>query len=331
MRSIAVVAGMVVAMILALAILLPFPSGLTPNSSNSATSSSSTLSSTLFTSSSLSNSSQVMQLITVVTTNMTIPDSNISRTITSMQTTSINKTPTNEPRNGSITVLGETLDGTSHVNGIEVDLRINGTDVAIGSTPVTFHNLQLGVQYGVVVYWYGADYVRYINDSNTGIDLQRYDLVTLNQSSPSDTLTAMFEVVPASQAASLNIIAEYPNGTLIGTTSVVNNYVLHSSGMWLTVTPPFQSKPYTGTFTGGSILPFILFNHETYTIQMTELSCGPEQNLNGQSIGIVENVWSHWENTNSANSSATITLNGSETLIAIYNQVTQASCPVHSG
>ena len=221
--------------------------------------------------------------------------------------------------------MGETLNGTSQVNGIEVDLRINGNDVAIGSTPVTFHNLQLGVQYGVVVYWYGNYYVRYINDANTGIDLQRYDLVTLNRSNPSDVLTAQFEFVPQSQASSLNVIAEYPNGTHIGSTSVVNNYVLHSSGMWLTVTPPFQSTPYTGTFTGGSILPFTLFNHQTYSVQMSVSSCGPEQNLKGQSIGTVENVWSHWENNSSTNSTFTITLDGSVTLIAIYDQVSPAT------
>ncbi|MHB1869053.1 MAG: hypothetical protein ACYCPP_08930, partial [Nitrososphaerales archaeon] len=82
--------------------------------------------------------------------------------------------------------MGETLNGTTPVTGIEVDLRINGNPVESGFTPVTFTNLQLGVQYGVVVFWYGNNYVRYINDANTGVDLQRYDLVTLNQSKPSD-------------------------------------------------------------------------------------------------------------------------------------------------
>ncbi len=182
------------------------------------------------------------------------------------------------------------------------------------------------MQYGVVVYWYGSYYIRYINDQNTGIDLQRYDTVTLNQSAPSDTLTGMFEYVPPSEAASLNIIAEYPNGTQIGSAAVVNGYDLHSSGMWLTVTPPFQSEPYTGTFTGGSILPFIFFNHETYTVQMSTASCGEEQNINGQNIGDVENVWSHWENGSSTNPTMSITLNGNATLIAIYNQVSPPSC-----
>ncbi|MDG6999508.1 MAG: hypothetical protein JRN15_10380 [Nitrososphaerota archaeon] len=207
-----------------------------------------------------------------------------------------------------------------------VELRINGTDVDTGYTPVTFSNLQFGVQYGVVVYWFAPNYIRYINDSLTGMDLQRYDLVTLNQSNPTDTLTAVYENVPTSQAATLNIFAEYPNGTLIGSAAVVNGYDLHSSGMWLTVTPPFQSTPYTGTFTGGSILPFTFFNNETYTVQMAASSCGPDQNLSGQIIGIVYNVFSHWQNNNSTSVSQSITLSGNDTWTAIYNQVTPAPC-----
>jgi hypothetical protein len=203
---------------------------------------------------------------------------------------------------------------------------VNGTDVSVGSIPVTFSNLQLGVQYGIVVYWYGNNYIRYISDSNTGVDLQRYDLVTLNQSHPTDTLVAYFENVPSSQAASLNIIAEYPNGTKIGSASVVNGYDLHSSGIWLTVTPPFQNSPYTGTFTGGSILPFIFFNHETYTVEMSTSSCGPEQNLNGQPIGTVENVWSHWQDNGNTNNVRPVTLNGNQTIVAIYDQVQPANC-----
>jgi hypothetical protein len=203
---------------------------------------------------------------------------------------------------------------------------VNGTDVATGGIPVTFSKLQLGVQYGVVVYWYGNNYIRYINDSNSGVDLQRYDLVTLNQSNPTDTLVAYFENVPSSQAASLNIIAEYPNGTRIGSAAVVNGYDLHSSGMWLTVSPPFQSSPYTGTFTGGSILPFIFFNHETYTVEMSGSSCGPEQNINGQPIGTVENVWSHWQDNGNTNEVRAVSLNGNQTIVAIYDQVQPANC-----
>ncbi|MCL4517599.1 MAG: hypothetical protein M1587_00195 [Thaumarchaeota archaeon] len=222
--------------------------------------------------------------------------------------------------------MGENLNGSSPVNGILVELRINGTNVATGYTPVTFSNIQFGVQYGVVVYWFAPYYIRYINDSLTGIDLQRYDLVTLSQSSPSATLTGMFEYVPASQSATLNILAEYPNGTLIGSSAIVNGYDLHSSGMWLTVTPPFQSTPYTGTYTGGSILPFTFFNNQTYTVQMVSSSCGPDQNISGQIIGIVYNVFSHWQNDNSTNAFKSITLNGSATLTAIYDQVIPAPC-----
>ena len=211
---------------------------------------------------------------------------------------------------------------------MEVDLRINGSPVESGNTPVTFSNLQFGVIYQIIVFWYGNYYIRYINDANTGVDLQRYDAVTLNQSRPSDTLTAMFEYVPPSQATTLNIIAEFPNGTLIGTSqqNASANYIQHSSGMWLTLTPPGQTTPYTGTFTGGSILPFTLFNLETYTVQMTLDSCGMILLANGQTVGPVDIVWSHWQKDGSTDATRAITLNGAASYVAIYDQVTPAPC-----
>ena len=59
--------------------------------------------------------------------------------------------------------------------------------------------------------------------------------------------------------------AQFPNGTQIGTTFNNTDYIQHTPGMWLTVTPPGSSQPFTGSFTGGSILPFILFKGQTYT------------------------------------------------------------------
>jgi hypothetical protein len=224
--------------------------------------------------------------------------------------------------------LGETLNGTTPVPGMEVDLRINGNPIESGFTPVTFANLQFGVQYQVVVFWYGNYYIRYIKDANTGVDLQRYDTITLNQSKPSDTLTGMFEYVPTSQATSLNIIAEFPNGTLIGTSqqNATADYIQHSSGMWLTLAPPGQTTPYTGTFTGGSILPFTLFKGETYTVQMTLDACGMVLSANGQTVGPVDIVWSHWQVDGSTDANRAITLKGPATYIAIYDQLTPAPC-----
>jgi len=261
---------------------------------------------------------------TTTTYSTTVLTSNHTATKTS--TVTANSSTTTAQDNGSITVLGRLLNGSAPVNGIEVDLRVNGTNVAVGGTPVTFNHLKLGVQYGVVIYWYDNYYIRYINDSNTGMDLQRYDLVTLNSSSPTDNLTGAFEYVPPSKAASLNLFAEYPNGTLIGGAAIVNGYDLHSSGMWLTVTPPFQNTPYTGTFTGGSILPFTLFDNQTYTVNMALSSCGTEQNINGTNIGTVYNVWSHWADNNSTNATRQITLNGSKSLTAVYEQVKPPPC-----
>lgn len=231
---------------------------------------------------------------------------------------------------GSITVLGLSMNGSSvPIYGAYIDLRINGTHVASGYTPVTFTNLQLGVQYGVVVYWFSNYYIRYINDSLTGIDLQRYDLVTLNASDPQDTLQCYFQYVPSAQAASLNILAEFPNGTLIGTASYYTqlNYILHSPGMWVTIIPQDQTEPFTGTYTGGSILPFILFNHESYTIDMSSAYCGEwYTGLSNGTIPTVDIVWSHWLNGSSTDSNLTVSLNSNVTYVAVYNQIYPASC-----
>jgi hypothetical protein len=57
----------------------------------------------------------------------------------------------------------------------------------------------------------------------------------------------------------LNIIAEYPNGTQIGTTFNNTGYIQHTPGMWLTVTPPDATIPYTGDIHGRespSVRPF---------------------------------------------------------------------------
>jgi hypothetical protein len=234
---------------------------------------------------------------------------------------------------GSITVVGANINGsTVPVHGMFVDLRINGTHVASGFTPVTFANLQLGVQYGVVVYWSDYYYIRYMNDSNTGVDLQRYDLVTLNSSFPHDTLVGAFQYVPPSQAAALNVLAEFPNGTLIGNASyfLKLNYILHGPGMWVTLTPPNTSEPFTGTFTGGSILPFILYNHENYTIGMAEGYCGEwYTGLANGTAPTVDIVWSHWLN-GSTDVNRTVDLSGNVTYVAIYDQLYPANCPSNS-
>jgi hypothetical protein len=215
------------------------------------------------------------------------------------------------------------------IDGVYIDLRVNGTHVASGFTPVTFTNLQLGVQYGVVVYWFSNYYIRYINDSLTGVNLQRYDLVTLNATDSSDTLRGVFQYVPPSQSAALNILAEFPNGTIIGNSSYYPslNYILHSPGMWLTLTPPGQTTPFTGTFTGGSVLPFILYNHETYTIDMSASYCGDwYSGLTNGTLPVVDIVWSHWLNGSSTNTSMIVPLEGNVTYVAVYNQVYPANC-----
>jgi hypothetical protein len=205
---------------------------------------------------------------------------------------------------GSITVTSSQLGTGAALSGMFVDLRLNNNHIVSGYTPVTFTGLQLGSKYLVVMYGYGANYFRHFSTGN----LQRYSYVTLNTTvgQTAYALNALYENVPNAQAASLNIIAQFPNGTQIGTASEIGGYPQHTPGMYLSVTPPGAASPYTATFTGGSILPFIFFNHETYTVAL--------------SAGYSNITFAYWKDDGSANPTRAFDLNGNSTFIAIYTE-----------
>ncbi len=204
-------------------------------------------------------------------------------------------TPTN-----SIVVSSTMLNGTNF-SGVQVDLRINGTTIKTGYTPATFSGLTPGVQYDVVVYWLNNIYFRHFSDGN----LERYAVVTLNGTKYA-SLDAEFQYVPPQDAAALNIMAEFPNGTQIGTSHDANGSDSHTPGMWVQIVPPGSTQAYTGTFTGGSILPFIFFNHETYTIQMSS-SYGNLQFL-------------YWKDNMSNSPTRSVILDGNETYVAVFEE-----------
>jgi len=215
-----------------------------------------------------------------------------------MFTTFYSQTSLPIPTN-SIVVSSSMLNGAS-LSGVQIDLRINGTTIKTGYTPVTFSGLTPGIQYEVVVYWLNNTYFRHFSDGN----LNRYATVTLT-GSKYVSMNAEFQSVPFQDAAALNVIAELPNGTQIGTSNQVNGSNFHSPGMWFQIVPPGSTQPFTGSYTGGSILPFIFFNHENYTIQM---STG-YQNLN----------FLYWKDNKSQDPTRTVVLNGNATYIAIFN------------
>lgn len=203
---------------------------------------------------------------------------------------------------------GDTIVVSSHdmhtgavLSGFFVDVRVNGNHIVSGYTPIKFTGLSPHVQYQVVVYWYGSDYFRHFSNGN----LNRYALIKFSTGGQTSKLNALYENVPSSSAANLNVIAEFPNGTQIGTTFCNNGYVQHTPGMWLTVAP-YGQGPFTGSFTGGSMLPFTLFNGQTYTIQMT---------LSYNNI-----YFDHWQDNGNTNAQRTVTLNGAATYTAIYVQ-----------
>jgi hypothetical protein len=220
-------------------------------------------------------------------------------TLTAIFTTTPQSPP---PTPYSITVTSDELNGTA-VGGFLVDVRVQGYPIQSGYTPVTFHDLEPGLQYQVVAYWYGNYYFRHFSDG----DLNRYELVTFNSTgSQQVALDATYEYVPPSHAASLNIIATFPNGTQIGTTFNNTGYIQHTPGLWLTVTPPGDTAPYTGSYTGGSSLPFILPADETYTIEMTPAY----GNLH----------FAYWKDTGSTDPTRSVPLDGNTTLVAVYEQ-----------
>ncbi len=200
----------------------------------------------------------------------------------------------------TITVTSALLNGTL-INGIYYDLRLNNTVVSCGYTPLTFTNLSPGQTYELVAYWATDYYYRHFSNGN----LNRYQLFSMNVSS-SYNITGIYEYIPLKKLATLNIVAEFPNGTLIGQSYQQGKNFFHTPGMWIAITPPGSSTPYTGGYTGGSILPFDLVNHSSYTIKMAQ----GYQNIN----------FSHWDDTGSNNTSRVLKIQGDTNLTAIYVQ-----------
>lgn len=202
----------------------------------------------------------------------------------------------------SISVSSSDLNGTT-ITGYYTNVRVDGYVIESGFTPITFTNLEPGLEYQVVAYWSGNYYFRNFQ----GTDLNRYELVTFNDTgAKSISLLGYYQYVPPSQAAALNIMAEFPNGTVIGTTFNNTDYIQHTPGMWLTVTPPGSNAPFTGTYTGGSILPFVLLSGDNYTVTMT--------------LGYGNLKFAYWLDNNSSNNIRSVFLNSNTTLVAVYEE-----------
>jgi hypothetical protein len=188
-----------------------------------------------------------------------------------------------------------------------VNIRLNGAVVKDGFTPVTFTDLQPGQQYLVVLYWCCDYEFRHYSD---GV-LTRYHTVV--PGSTGITLEGKYEIVPAAQAARLNVHAFDQNGNMIGGTtgSLEDGTLSVKPGMWMELTPPGQSNPYTGAYTGSSSTPFRVFNGQTYKITMFSFG---------------EYVFDHWQDNGSTNPVRSFAMNGnSENNVAIYRVVASAS------
>ena len=218
-----------------------------------------------------------------------------SGTLTAVYTT----TPQPPPQTAySITVDSTELNGTA-ITGQSIAVSVDGNLIASGTTPATFPDLEPGVQYQVLASSAGYYYFREFSDG----DLNNYESVAFNSTgSTTPTYTALYQYVPPSQAVYLNIMAELPNGTLLGTTV---DSVQVTPGMYLTVTPPGTDIPFTAAYTGSSELPFVLLRNGTYTVTMT--------------IAYGNYKFAYWQDNNNIDPVRAVTLNSNMTLIAIYN------------
>lgn len=241
----------------------------------------------------------------------TVRDKVITATTTAKTVTAIyQKTTTGGSCGGAkagantVTVVSCTIGGTS-LPGMYVNLRENGNIIADGFTPKTF-NLTPGKNYVVVMYWCCDYYFRHYSDGT----LTRYHTVTAG--STGILFKSLYEKVPASQAADLNVIAKDTNGNVIGgTTTNPDGSISAQPGMWMWLTPPGTSTPYTGAYTGSSSTPFVVFEGKTYKITMS--SFGKYQ-------------FSHWQDNGSTNPNRSFAMTGDKVNnVAIYKIVSGAT------
>jgi hypothetical protein len=210
----------------------------------------------------------------------------------------------------TVTVISCDLDGNA-LPGMYVNLRENGNIVADGFTPKTF-SLTPGKDYVVVLYWCCDYYFRHYSDGT----LTRY--YEVSGTSSGKLLKGMYEKVPSSQAAELNVIAKDTNGNTIGgTTSNPDGSISAEPGMWMWLTPPGSSNPYTGAYTGSSSTPFVVFDGKTYKVTMS--SFGKYQ-------------FDHWQDNGNTNPNRSFTMNGDRTNnVAIYKIVPAGASAASAG
>jgi hypothetical protein len=225
--------------------------------------------------------------------------------LTAMYTPTLEPPPQCGNPSDSVTVQSAYLNGTV-LTGEYVNLRLNGNILIGGYTPITFSGLTAGLKYEVVVYWFGNTWFRHFSDGS----LNRYYFV-MPGAGPTN-LTALYQYVPRSQIAALNVIAELPNGTVIGGDSVVNGSIVAKPGMWMTIGLAGQNSSLTGGYTSSSMTPFYLMKDQNYTIVMSR-SYGPYSFSHWKDNNSTDPVRSFFLTTNSTGNVAVYVKNGTGT------------------
>ncbi len=200
---------------------------------------------------------------------------NPSNSLQAIYTTTPQPAPSGTPGGpNSVTVNSSYLTAAT-LNGMYAELRLDGNTLAGGFTPMTFTNLATA-PYQIVMYSGQDNYMRHFSDGT----LIRYHYVT--PGAGPITLNAMYENVPSASSAQLNVNAFDTLGHPI-------------NGLWMGLTPPGQTTQYTASFTGASDVPFVIFNGQTYRVQMG-------------SFGIY--MFDHWQDNLSTNPVRDFAMNG---------------------
>jgi|GEM_PF-6680635 len=166
------------------------------------------------------------------------------------------------PSANSVSVTSSLSSGRT-ITDEYIQIRLNGDIMGSGYTPVTFCNLKPKQQYQVVAYWFGESNFRHWSDG----ELLRYHRAIPGPNPVN--LTAVYEKIPSALSAHFTVKAILTNGTDIGgTTTLPDGSIVAKPGIYLDLTLPGQTTPYTAAYIGSSSLPFTVPKGQTYTITM---------------------------------------------------------------
>ena len=189
-----------------------------------------------------------------------------------------------------------------------------GYHIASGFTPVTFKNLEPGLQYQVVAYWAGNYYFRHFSDG----DLNRYELVTFNSTgAKTDHSRRGLRVRPSLSCGDPQHNRRVPERH-------PNRHHLQQHGLY-----PAHSRNVADGHASRRGRPVYWFLHRREPPPVCALRW---RDLHGPDDAVIRGlIFAHWNDTGSTNATRAVTLSKSATtLIAVYD-VTKMAPAMQAG